>query len=82
MKPDLIIDYMQADIDGVIAVATADLPGDVGVSDHIVVGDHDAEPAVARILEVGPERTSIRILPGSAEDNSDLLGRRSPPLSA
>lgn len=82
MKPDIIIDYMQADIDGVITVETANLPDGTNVSDHIVVGDHDAESAVARILEVGPDRTVIRILPGSAEDNADLLERRSPTLSA
>jgi NADPH-dependent ferric siderophore reductase len=81
MKPDIIIDYMQADIDGVITVETAKLPDGTKVSGHIVVGDDDAEPAVARILEVGPERTAIRILPGSAEDNADLLDRPYPTLT-
>lgn len=82
MKPDVIIDYMQADIDGVITVKTADLPDGTAVSDHIVVGDYDAAPAVARVLEIRSDRTAIRILPGSAEDNADLLERRSPTLTA
>ena len=82
MKPDIIIDYMQADVDGVITVETAKLPDGTNVSGHIVVGDYDAEPAVARILEVGRDRTVIRILPGSAEDNVDLLERRSPTFTA
>lgn len=82
MKPEVIIDYMRADIDGVITVKTADLPDGTNVSDHIVVGDYDAEPAVARILEIRADRTVIRILPGSAEDNADLLERRPPTLTA
>lgn len=81
MKPDIIIDYMQADTDGSITIDTADLPDGTDVNDHIVVGDHDAEPAVARIVETGPNLTVIRILPGSAEDNADLLGSRSPTLT-
>lgn len=82
MKPDMFVDYMQADIDGVITVETAKLPDGTKVSGHVVVADHDAEPAVARILEVGRDRTVIRILPGSAEDNADLLERRSPTFTA
>ena len=73
---------MQADIDGVITVDTAKLPDGTNVGGHIVVGDDDAEPAVARILEVGRDRTVIRILPGSAEGNADLLERRSPTPTA
>jgi hypothetical protein len=81
-KPDIIIDYMQADVDGFITVNTADLPGGTNEHDHIVVGDYDAEPAVARVLEIRSDRTSIRVLPGAAEDNSALLERRSPTLTA
>lgn len=82
MKPEMIIDYMQADIDGVITVETAELPRDIGVGDHILVGDHDAEPAVARVLDIEPDRTLIRVLPGSAEDHVDLIGQRSPTLTS
>lgn len=72
-KPDVIVDYMQADLDGIITVGTAELPENTHVKDHIVVGDHDAHPAVARVLEIGEERAVVRILPGSLEDNADLL---------
>ena len=82
VKPDIVIDYMQADVDGLITVDTADLPADTNENDHIVVGDDDAEPAVARVLEVRTDRTSILILPGAAEDNSALLERRSPAPTA
>jgi NADPH-dependent ferric siderophore reductase len=82
LKPDIIIDYMQADVDGFITVDTTDLPEGTKEHDHIVVGDHDAEPAVARVLEIGSDRTSIRVLPGAADDNSALLERRSPTLTA
>lgn len=81
MKPEMIIDYMQADIDGVITVDTAELPDGITVGGHILVGDHDAEPAVARVLDVGPDRTVIRVLPGSAQDHDDLIGHRSPTLT-
>lgn len=82
MNPEIIIDYMQADIDGVMTVETAELPDDIDVGDHIVVGDHDAEAAVARVLETGPDRTVIRILPGSAEDHADVIGHRSPTVTS
>lgn len=57
MQPEIVIDYLQADIDGVMTVETFALPDGIGEGDHIVVGDHDAEPAVARVLDVGPDRT-------------------------
>lgn len=81
-QPDIILDYMQADVDGFITVDSADLPDGTTENDHIVVGDHDAEPAVARVLEIRPDRTSLRILPGAAGDNAELLARRSPTVTA
>ena len=81
-KPDIIIDYMQADVDGFITIDTSYLPAGTKVNDHIVVGDHDAEPAVARVLEIRTARTSILILPGAAEVHSALLERRSPAPTA
>ena len=81
-KPDIIIDFMQADVDGFITVDTADLPDGTNEHDHIVVGDYDAEPAVARVLKIRSARTSILVLPGAAEDNAALLGRRSPTVGA
>ena len=75
VEPDMIIDDMQADADGVIAVDTGDLPDGTNERDHVVVGDHDAEPAVARILQIGPERTVLRVIPGAAADHAALLAR-------
>ena len=76
-EPDIIIDFMQADVDGFITVDTTDLPAGTNEGDHIVVGDHDAEPAVARVVGILANRTCIRVLPGPAEDHSALLERRS-----
>ncbi len=73
MKPDIIIDYMQLDVDGFITVDTADLPSGTDEGDHIVVGDHDAESAVARVVEIRSDGASILVLAGRAEDNSGLL---------
>ncbi len=77
LKPDIIIDFMQADVDGYSTVATAELPAGIKEHDHIVVGDFDADPAVARVLEIQGGRTSILVLPGAAGDNAALLERRS-----
>ena len=77
-EPDIIIDFMQADADGSITIDTTDLPADTNEGDHLVVGDHDAEPAVARVLEIRTDRTSIQVLLGTAEDHSTLLEGRSP----
>lgn len=77
-EPDVTIDYMQIDLDGVITIKTADLPDGADASDHIIVRDHDAEPAVARVLEIDQDRTTIRVLPGSVEDNADLLEHPAP----
>lgn len=82
MQPETIIDYMQIDIDGVITVETVELPDGVTAGDHVVVGDHGAEPAVARVLDVGPDRTAIRVLPGTADDHADLIGHSSPTLTS
>lgn len=73
MKPGIIIDYMQLDVDGFITVDTADLPSGTREGDHIVVGDHDAESAVARVVEIRSGGASILVLAGTAEDNSGLL---------
>ena len=76
-EPSIIIDFMQADVDGFITIDTTDLPAGTNEGDHIVVGDFDAEPAVARVLDIRTDRTSLRVLPGTAEDNSALLEHRS-----
>jgi len=81
-KSDVIIDFMQADVDGFITIDTADLPAGTNEGSHIVVGDDDAEPAVARVLDIGTDRTCLRVLPGAAKDNSGLLERRSPTPTA
>jgi hypothetical protein len=72
-KPDIIIDYMQVAADGFITVATTDLPAGTNEGDHIVVGDYDAKPAVARVLEIRADKTSILVLPTA--ERAELLER-------
>ena len=81
-EPEIIIDYMQAGLDGFITIDTADLPDGTNEQDHLVVGDHDAESAVARVVEIGRERTSIHVLPGAAEEHARLLASGSPTLKS
>lgn len=72
---DVMIDFMRADLAGYITVRADKLPVGVDVNDYLVVGDTDAEPAVARVIDVRDKRATLRILPGSVDDNRDLLER-------
>ncbi len=41
---------------------------------YLVVGDHDADPAVARVVEVKPNGTVLlRVLPGHAGAHAELI---------
>ena len=50
-------------------------PGVVlSVGSHVVVGDEDADPRVARIVAVDTEgNVELEVLPGSVESYADLL---------
>ncbi len=44
---------------------------------YLVVGDYDAEPAVAQVVEVKPDGVVLlRVLPGPAEAHRSLVGPR------
>jgi hypothetical protein len=45
---------------------------------YLVVGDDDADPAVAQVVEVRADRTVLlRVLPGHAEQHAALVGPQS-----
>jgi len=71
--PDVMIDFMRADLSGHISVQADKLPEGTRVQSYVTVGDVDAEPAVAHVLEVRDGRATLRILAGTVEDNRDLL---------
>lgn len=44
---------------------------------YIVVGDDDADPAIAHVVDVKPDGTVLlRVLPGHARAHLDLVGTR------
>ncbi len=73
MTPDIALDFMRADLAGHVTVRANKLPADIEANDCVVVGDDDAESAVARVLEIADGRAALRILAGTVEDNRDLL---------
>lgn len=78
IEPDVRVDYMRADIDGFVAISASKLPEDVEAHQCIVVGDDDAQPRVARVVEIAGDRATLRILRGAVEENKDLLRRAAP----
>jgi hypothetical protein len=75
---DIAVDFMDMTNDLRLWARPADLrPGfEPSVGRHVVVGDEDAEPRVARIAAIDPEgNLDLQVLPGSVESHRDLLAR-------
>ena len=76
MKWDLWVDYLRTDGDGLTHTSTRNAsPGVVlRVGGHVVVGNEDAEPAVARVVSVGDDGVVIvAVLRGPVDAHRDLL---------
>jgi len=72
----IAVDFMDMTDDRRLWARAADVrPGvELVVGRHVVVGDEDAEPKVARIVAVdSDDNVELEILPGSVENHSDLL---------
>jgi hypothetical protein len=75
---DIAVDFMDMTNDLRLWVRPADLrPGlEPSVGLHVVVGDEDADPKVARILAIDSDgNLELQILSGSVESHRDLLAR-------
>jgi len=73
---DIAVDFMDMTDDRRLWVRPADVrPGlDPIVGRHVVVGDEDADPRVARILMVDADgNLELEVLPGTVESHLDLL---------
>ena len=73
---DIAIDFMDMYDDGRVWARLADArPGLVPVAGrYVIVGCHDASPAVAKILRVDHDgRIELEVLPGDVEAHRDLL---------
>lgn len=70
------VDFMDLTNEGRLWVRGTDArPGvEIAVGRHVVVGDEDADPKVAKIVAVDADgNVELEVLPGSVESHADLL---------
>lgn len=75
---DINVDFMDMTNDHRLWVRAEDArPGFVAeVGRHVVVGDEDADPRVARIIEISSDgHLHLEVLPGPLEAHRDALAR-------
>ena len=73
---DLAVDFMDMSDDRRLWTRSLDATTDVEFTpgSHVVVGDDDADPKVARVVSVDADgNIELEILPGSVESHRDLL---------
>jgi hypothetical protein len=75
---DVAVDFMDMTDDRHLWARRSDsrngLRAEVG--SYVIVGDEDADPRVARIVEVDPDgNIELEVLPGSVEANRGLVTR-------
>lgn len=81
MRWDLWVDYLRTDGQGLThtSVRNARPAMSLRVGDHVVVGNEDADPAVARVASVDDDGlVLVAVLPGSVEAHQALLRNPSP----
>ncbi|MFN8104191.1 MAG: hypothetical protein U0U69_06990 [Acidimicrobiia bacterium] len=73
---EIAVDFMDMTDDRHLWARAADARAGVqiAVGRHVVVGDDDADPKVARIVTIdADENIELEVLPGSVESHADLL---------
>jgi hypothetical protein len=81
MDWDLWVDYHRTDGDRLTHATVEDLkPGvDLIVGSYLVVGNEEADPAVAKVVSVDARGiVLVRVLPGPAEEHLHLVRHRHP----
>jgi len=75
MQWDLWVDFMRTDADGLTHASTRNVAPGVAleVGSHIVVGNEDAEPAVAKVVSVDDGVVLVAVLPGPLAAHETLL---------
>lgn len=79
MKWDLWVDYHRRDEDGLTHTNIIDAEPGIELRPGLffVVGNEEADPAVAEVVDVGDDGiVLVRVLPGSADDNLHLVTAR------
>ena len=75
---DLAVDFMDLTAERRLWTRIADArPGFVPIAGHhVIVGDLEADPAVAKILSVDADGIiELQVLPGTVESHRDLLAQ-------
>lgn len=75
---DLWVDFHRVDADGLTHASLKDATAGSRIESgrYIVVGDHDADPAVAQVVDIKANGVVLlRVLPGHADQHLDLLAR-------
>ncbi len=73
---EIAVDFMDMTADRRLWARSDDaLAGvEVAIGRHVVVGDEDAAPRVARVMSIDARgNIELEILPGSVESHADLL---------
>ena len=76
---DLWVDYHRIDGDGLTHTRVKDLerPLDLRAGMFVIVGNEEADPAVAEVVAVEPDGlVLVRVLPGPASDHLELVEHR------
>jgi hypothetical protein len=76
VEPQILLDYHRVAPGGLTRARRSDVRPGVQLSqwDYVVVGDEDAEPAVAQVVDVSSDGAILlRILEGSVATNAHLL---------
>lgn len=77
-RRDIAVDFMDMTDDRRLWARPADVRRDVdpAFGSHVVVGDDDADPKVARIISIDSDgNLELEVLPGTVESHLDLLAR-------
>jgi len=77
-RQDVAVDFMDMTDDHRLWARPADVRAgiDLVAGRHVIVGDDDADPRVARIVAVDEDgNLDLEILDGSVESHADLLAR-------
>lgn len=75
---DIAVDFMDMTDDRRLCARPTDVRRDidVGIGRHVVVGDLDADPKVARIVSIDSDgNLELEVLPGTVESHLDLLAQ-------
>ena len=76
---DLWVDFHRVDADGLTHAHVDDLTAGVEphTGDYLVVGDEDADPAVAQVVSIAADGVIlVRVLSGHADLHRGLLGNQ------